>query len=206
MLWLPLCALLAGGCSGVPAGLSPLGAEGADAGPIPPPESAAPSRSPCLADVCFAVAPELEARYPRVRELAVEALDRWGLGLGLGFDDAAPNRLELAQIPNGAHPSARHRPARMPDGTVATATQGGASLITIDPDAVLTEATPDECVATWSEGEVMPGLLVRVLTHEFGHMLGLPDETDDYDAAMYWATRNCTDLHPTSAELASVAR
>lgn len=150
-------------------------------------------------ELCFSVDAELEAKYPNARALAVEAAARWGLQLGFCAD--AVSRLELADIPNGTHPAARHRPLMMADGVARSATEGGASLITIDPDAALTELSAEDCSATWVEGQTMPALLVRVLTHEFGHMLGLDDETTDYDAAMFFSTRLCTDLWPTDAEL-----
>jgi hypothetical protein len=181
-----------------------------DSGGVTSPPSALPESSALVPssgaaaslpapELCFAVAPELEAKYPNVRPLATEAAARWGLQLG--FCEGAVSRLELADIPNGTHPAARHRPLRMADGSIRSATEGGASLITIDPDAVLTELSAAECSAAWVEGQSMPALLVRVLTHEFGHMLGLDDDPKDYEASMFFSTRLCTDLWPTDAEL-----
>lgn len=171
-----------------------------DAGPVvapPPPAAEGPA-------VAFSVQPELEARFPTIRAAATAAFARWGLVLQ--FDQASRNLLKLDQMrgnPDGTHAAAVHRYLQGQSGERLTALNGGASQLVISESANLFEGGTDECVAAWSEGEAMPALLVRALTHEVGHMLGLPDEQDDYNAAMFWAALYCTDLAPTDAELLS---
>lgn len=183
----------------VTASPSNVGAGPAD--PLPLPSNPVGPSSPISADVWFALDPALEAKYPAARELTSEAFERWGWRVG--FDPTSPNRLRLGALsgnPDGTHAAAVHRPALV-DGERRSAAQGGYSEIVVSESALLSELSAEGCSAAWREGEPMPALLVRVLTHEVGHMLGVPDDRKDYDAAMYFSARYCTDLWPSEGEL-----
>ncbi len=181
------------------------------AGPVAPnplqlgPAASIPELEP--GELCFRVDPALEVAYPTIRAAATEALARWGWELR--FDDACDSALSIGamrQNPDGAVPSAVHRPLVERDGAWLTAAQGGASEIVLGNASALSTETPDECNARWSAGGAPAQLLSRVLTHEFGHVLGLGEDHGDQEAAMFWVTLYCLDLVPTAEEISGSVR
>jgi hypothetical protein len=156
---------------------------------------------PQPAELCFRVDAELEARFPAIRTIATEAAGRWGWTMRFAFE--CESRFGIG--PTGAA-SAVHHPLVQDGDRWLTAAQGGASEIIVSDSAPLTEAGPDECVANWVDGTPMPAVLLRVITHELGHMLGLGEERENYDAAMFWSAMYCRDALPTEAELAASIR
>jgi hypothetical protein len=103
-------------------------------------------------------------------------------------------------VPAGAQVTRAHTVA----GEPRTAAQGGVSDLWINANADLWEGDFDSCRAMWSatgEGKTM---LLRTLTHELGHILGL--EHSEVKSVMYPVSGECWDPLPSEDELTRCAR
>ncbi len=153
--------------------------------------------------LCFRVDATASDLLPTVGDVFVDAVASWGAEVTINDSCDSVLRAEPNPSTEVANAMAVHRPLVKRSETWVPAGLGGVSEIVLDSNAIaegrLAAIGADECNAMWDAGEKPPVLLSLVLTHESGHLWGLP-ESESQDDVMFFARRVCTEASPTEEE------